>query len=250
MDEHSDIMKFDDELKTIMKLYQADPVSESCVDKEIEQLRLSIDKKREQKDYDFSVVNTFNIYDDPTTTDLVRLAQENNELAYAELFRKYYRVAYRLCMKISDSAKIDIDYMVSKILIQLFSRIPKLKNPEDFHALFHPRVISPRLSCLRSNWNFCRKYKITDTDSVKSEASQRMNFDVDMLRDALKKLNADDKDMILLRADGFSYKEISQILNVSPKYVASRLHRIRKNLIKSMDEEEWAKYVKDYDLDE
>lgn len=55
-----------------------------------------------------------------------------------------------------------------------------------------------------------------------------------MIESALKELSEDDRDILLLRAQNFSYKEIAEMLNIAADQLKVKYHRAKKKLIKLM----------------
>ena len=54
-----------------------------------------------------------------------------------------------------------------------------------------------------------------------------------LVNDIMKSLSNNEKDVLYLMVDGFSYKEIATILNLEPKSVDNTIQRI-KNKVKSI----------------
>lgn len=66
--------------------------------------------------------------------------------------------------------------------------------------------------------------------------NKREDERLEWLFEEIEKLNEIDRSLTLLMLDGFSYKEIAEIMGISESVVGVKIHRIKKYLIKKSEE--------------
>ena len=72
-----------------------------------------------------------------------------------------------------------------------------------------------------------KEFFLEYTDSEESENSKLKELQV-----ALSKLEPVEKDLLLLKANGFSYEQIADMLNIENNQLKVKHHRAKKKLIK------------------
>lgn len=176
--------------------------------------------------------------------EVVYLVKENDEEARKIMFNKYIPIVKKLASKYSMSAKwarVDFDDLVQEGLIALNDAIDKYD--ENSGALFYT------FACIcveRRILTFCRKmssnkhyYLNTSLGeefyyNIKDDKNLDYYFDEELLEKQFvyyKSLfNIGDSSIFELRYNGFSYKEISRLLDIPITTVDGRLYKIRKVL--------------------
>jgi RNA polymerase sigma factor (sigma-70 family) len=185
-----------------------------------------------------------------TELELLKRAQNNDQQAFKKIFVKYepvifyminqmipnYAIAEDLTMETFEKAFRDIKNFVPNY--KLLSWISKIgKN----HTLDYIRAqnIRPKLVeldyMLQDHWTpekeFIGKEEITIIEKIVDD------------------LNGSYKDIVKLRIEGCSYKEISEKLNVPAGTVQGYLHVGRKRILKKRDEIDNIKHIPDVEKD-
>lgn len=170
------------------------------------------------------------------TRELVTLAKNGNAEAFGELYEIYYKemFCYACCVTGSESLAQDA---VSDAVLSAFSQIGSLRNEQAFKGWLF-RIL--RISC-QNRYTAGEKAKslvyIDDGNSGLMElpAPERLEISVE-LRQALERLSPDEKEIVLLATlDGYKSHEISQILDIKPSTVRSKLKRALKKLRTELD---------------
>lgn len=141
---------------------------------------------------------------------------------FAELVTEYrqcfYRIAYSYVKSEQDALEI-----VSEATYKGFIHLEDLRKPEYFKTWMTRIVINSALELLRK-----RTYHSSFTDCIGPEAlSEPPDLDIQYdLYAALDSLGAEDKSYVILKYfEGYSFREIADILKTPESTVKSRLYR-------------------------
>jgi RNA polymerase sigma-70 factor (ECF subfamily) len=159
--------------------------------------------------------------------NLLRSFQNGNPHAFETLFHRYkdqtYDFAYRMLGNRESAGDI-----TQEVFIKLFN---SQRNPVRINNLKNYLFILTRNMCLN---RIRDTKKEIDPDSIveeKSIGSEITNLQLLKLKKAFTRLEPDLKEALILREyQGFSYKEISEILGISISAVKSLLFRARLKL--------------------
>ncbi|MGE8081461.1 RNA polymerase sigma factor [Peribacillus loiseleuriae] len=153
---------------------------------------------------------------------LVKKAQKGDDKAFLKLFQKYeediYRMAY-VYVKNKDDA-LDV---VQEVAYRSFKKIDTLKKPQYFKTWLIKITISCAIDCLRQNRKVVQ---------LKTEYEELIGSDVEdiplslSLHQLLDELNEDEKSIVILKFyEGYSFKEIAELLNIPLGTSKSILYR-------------------------
>ena len=141
---------------------------------------------------------------------------------YAELMvknrQKFYRIAYSFVK--NEQEALDI---VSEAAYRGLVHIRDLRKPDYFITWMTRIVINTALEMIRKNSRqvVLEDYMLEDDDVEKLE--QEIRFD---LYTALDALNAEDKSFIILKYfEGYSFRDISNIVGLPESTVKSKVYR-------------------------
>jgi len=194
------------------------------------------------------------VYKDLNDYEIVYLVSENNEEAREVLFDKYYPIIINLANKYKTQAKrygLDIDDLIQEGYFGLFSAINCYDPNKDtmFYTYVLLSIKSKMLNALRSASN---KKNASLNDSVslfrKIDPNKEAilfdfisdnktlypedfvsNREIEVLiKDFLFSLSISNAAIYELKYNGFSAKDISQLLGISLKYVFNSITRTNK----------------------
>ncbi|PAK35220.1 RNA polymerase sigma factor [Peribacillus simplex] len=164
---------------------------------------------------------------------LVKKAQKGDDKAFIKLFQQYeediYRMAYVYVKNESDALDV-----VQEVAYRSFKKIETLKNPEYFKTWLIKIAITCSIDLVRKNKNVVQ---------LKPEYDECISFeDEDIplsitLQELLDQLNEDEKSIIILKFyEGYSFKEIADLLNMPIGSAKSVLYRALGKLRKQFKE--------------
>lgn len=164
---------------------------------------------------------------------LVKKAQKGDDKAFIKLFQQYeeniYRMAYVYVKNESDALDV-----VQEVAYRSFKKIETLKNPEYFKTWLIKIAITCSIDLVRKNKNVVQ---------LKPEYDECISFeDEDIplsitLQELLDQLNEDEKSIVILKFyEGYSFKEIADLLNMPIGSAKSVLYRALGKLRKQFKE--------------
>ncbi|MED4692301.1 RNA polymerase sigma factor [Peribacillus frigoritolerans] len=164
---------------------------------------------------------------------LVKKAQKGDDKAFLKLFQQYeediYRMAYVYVKNESDALDV-----VQEVAYRSFKKMETLKNPEYFKTWLIKIAITCSIDLVRKNKNVVQ---------LKPEYDECISFeDEDIplsitLQELLDQLNEDEKSIVILKFyEGYSFKEIADLLNMPIGSAKSVLYRALGKLRKQFKE--------------
>ncbi|RWZ54663.1 sigma-70 family RNA polymerase sigma factor [Halobacillus fulvus] len=164
---------------------------------------------------------------------LVKKAQKGNDKSFLKLFQQLegdiYRMAYVYVKNKEDALDV-----VQEVAYQSFKKIDTLKNPEYFKTWVMKITINCATNVLRKNKNVVQlKPEYNDILGTEHE-------DIPLaisLQDLIEALDEDEKSIVLLRFyHNFTFKEISELLDIPLGTAKSVLYRALNKLRKQFEE--------------
>ena len=179
--------------------------------------------------------------------DLIEKAKAGDvksfEILIANYKKRAFNIAYRMLGNLEDANDV-----TQESFLKIYRSIDKFKGKSSFSTWLYSIVSNTCIDFIRRNR---KKTTISidtnyDEDGYEIEIADEKNTTESLfekkeiirsIHDAINRLNHDQKIVIILRdIQGFSYFEISKILNISEGTVKSRISRGRKNLKNILEE--------------
>lgn len=141
-----------------------------------------------------------------------------------------YKIVNSYCKEADDRQDL-----IQEIIVQLWLSFDKYKSQFKQSTWIYRIALNTSISFYRKSKT--RKEKtvalsaILET-AVKADNPLYENPDIVLLQGFIRELAAIDKALILLYLDGLSYKEIAEIIGITPTNVSTKIARIKKTLRK------------------
>lgn len=165
---------------------------------------------------------------------LVSRAKEGDMEAFELLVKKFQHSIYRLCRGMTGTHQ-SADDLSQETFIKAYFALSRFRDGTNFYSWIRKIAVNASLNYLKA-WK--REEPLGERKNLASDLPQdelQRNQIEEKFQEALKALPPDQKAVFVLRVfDNESYKNISQILNISEGTVMSRLNRARKKLKKAM----------------
>ena len=181
---------------------------------------------------------------------LVEESRKGNVEAFEELIKDYKKTAYNIALRIMRNVE-DAEDASQEALIKIFKNISSFNMESTFKVWMYRIIVN---TCI----DFKRRKNISTVsidetmdlgsgrevqreisdESYNPDALIERNYSTQLVNDAINALEDDFKTIIILRdIKGFTYDEVSQILNCNLGTVKSRLSRARKKLKEILEKE-------------
>ncbi len=176
--------------------------------------------------------------------ELIARAKNGDTNAFELLVRKYQRLIYILCHRLTGAHQA-ADDLSQETFVKAFLALPHFINGHDFYSWL-------RRIALNNCFNFLKKRKrerslaregnmsapnfLSSRQETPPETVQRIEMEK-KFRETFQKLPDDQKTVFALRTfENMGYLEIAQSLDIPVGTVMSRLNRARKKLKQGMAE--------------
>lgn len=165
-----------------------------------------------------------------------QIACEGDEKAFAELFRHFYDRLLHFCIQYVHSREA-AEEIVSDVFVKIWNRRTELEKVANLEVYLFVAVKNHSLNYLEQ-YSSLRISPINEetgmaelTNSVDPEKRMewkeilfRMDQEVSRLPDQCRRV------FKLIKEEGFKYKDVAEILNISPRTVETQLFRAMKRL--------------------
>ena len=153
------------------------------------------------------------------------------EVLYDSISLELYKYSYYIL-----GNEHDAEDVVSETFIEAIKGIKNLKHPETFKSWMF-KILSARIK--RKIATYVRDKKNVELDDVNPSFLSTEDFgNVEnvMLQKALSEISPDERSILLLSTvQGYTTKEVSEMLEMPQGTVSSKLHRTLKKLRKMME---------------
>lgn len=174
----------------------------------------------------------------------IQKLKNKEDSAFRELVNTYQNMVFRTCLGIVHDHD-DADDVAQEVFIEAFNSIQKFRSDSKISTWLYRIAINKSLNFVRSNKRSKNTIPLEPTQE-NTLADDDHNFDqphekllekqrkaiMDAAIDSLPKNQR--SAFILNKIEELSYKEISEVLNISVSSVESLLFRAKKNLQKKL----------------
>jgi RNA polymerase sigma-70 factor (ECF subfamily) len=169
---------------------------------------------------------------------LVRLAQDGSQEAFAELVAKYQSKVFSMAMSFIRNREA-ADDAAQEVFLKAYLALPRFHMKSEFGTWLYRIAVNHVKDVLRKRGR-AREVSLEDVRELpmpgenaveKAEAERETEARRSLVQRFVQALPEKYRDILTLRdIQGLPYEEIAQVLHLSPGTVDSRLHRARKML--------------------
>lgn len=160
------------------------------------------------------------------------------EEEFIELINRYQGILQKICNIYFYQHPYREDYY-QEILIRIWKAYPKFKEESTFSTWLYRVALNAAIDLVRKESIqpvykelSAKEYSIRDGHSEEGNTAERK----EQLYQAINQLSDIEKAIILLYLEGYEYKEISAVIGLSESNVGVKINRIKKQLIKQIND--------------
>ena len=164
-----------------------------------------------------------------------KISRNNDQQAFAELFRHFYDRLLHFCMqyvRVHEAA----EEIVSDVFVKIWNRRAELETVINLEVYLFVAVKNHSLNYLQQYSSFhiveiegnTAGKLINTVDPERELEWKEILFKMDQVVDSLPEQCR--KIFKLIKEEGFKYKEVAEILNISPRTVETQLYRAMRRL--------------------
>ena len=173
-----------------------------------------------------------------TDSHLLSRFREGDEASFTELFGRHYDMIYGVLYRLTGTRQQAED-LAQEVFIKLYKR--PLRHNDNIAGWLYRVAVNTGYNALRSENRRSRNEQSAgqsiESPSKTEEVAARRETQR-QVRAALAKIPPRSAKLLILRQMGFSYKEVAEIVGVSPGSVGTLLARAQKAFRAAYGEEE------------
>ena len=160
-----------------------------------------------------------------------------NIIEFTLVYNQHKAILFNFTLKMVGDRMVCED-IVQNVFIKFFENLEKIRNAEGIRSWLFTTARNEIFTFYRKKKIHIDQFGVADADeldledSIKVDHEYEMKETSEMILKSVNELPLEQKEVFLLKEyGGFSYKEISAIMNINEELVKSRLFKIRKKLI-------------------
>lgn len=164
--------------------------------------------------------------------------QKNDEQFYKMFLENKDRI-YRLCYG-SLSNKDDVDDLFQEVMINAWKNMHKFRGESKISTWLYRITVN---TAILFNKKYLKKisrasnYEFEKLDNITNGEKAKINDKIEKLHECISLLKKQDRIIVSLFLEGFSYDEIAGITGITTNYVGVKLSRIKNELAKCFTED-------------
>lgn len=130
----------------------------------------------------------------------------------------------------------DRDDLFQEIAIQVWRSIPSFRHDSAVTTWLYRVSLNTAIKwTTKEKKHHEGRQPIENTENLLCDLPNQMDERLAWIYEQISTLNEIDRSLMLLLLDGFSYKEISDIMGIGESHVGVKIHRIKKHLIGKLE---------------
>jgi RNA polymerase sigma-70 factor (ECF subfamily) len=174
------------------------------------------------------------------------LSISDHELRFRQWLTEHTGLLLKVVRSFADGPD-DADDLFQEILLQVWLSLPNFRDDSKPTTWLYRVAFNTALAWKRGEkkrWHKQCSLAISDVTppSVTSAEAERNDRIVEQLYTAIRALPPAKRALVVLYLDGFSYREIAEVVGISESNVGVSLNRIKKELAATVKEDENDRY--------
>ena len=156
----------------------------------------------------------------------------DKKLRFNELFENHYAKVFRLCKGYFNGSDALASDTAQEVFIKIWESLDSFRGESNISTWIYRISVNTCLLYLRKQST--KKEKLTTV--FPPIAAEQYTFEeedkLQIMYACIQKLEEKDKMITLMMLEGISYQEISDVVGITQETLRVKIHRIKKNLTK------------------
>lgn len=169
--------------------------------------------------------------------ELISRCLKRDEKALGEFYHRFSPKMYGVCLRFAKN-NMEADDMLQEGFIKVFSNLQTFRNEGSLEGWIRRTVVNTAINIYKKNVKFQKDIEIDKADLIQNENPGAVdNLGVEELLKLITALPTGYRMVFNLNVmEGYTHKEISELLNISENTSKSQLSRARQTLQKKIAE--------------
>lgn len=159
------------------------------------------------------------------------MKQQAQHPTFETLIREHERIVFKICYLYANN-QADRQDLYQEIVMQAWKGYPKYRGDAKFSTWLYQVAINTALTGIRLSKRSVIDYTDAVLPEISDAADHRDKEQLDLLTEAIARLNDIEKAIIMLYLDDKNYDEMEQIMGISNATLRVKMTRIKDKLKK------------------
>ncbi|MGK7395652.1 MAG: RNA polymerase sigma factor [Candidatus Cyclobacteriaceae bacterium M3_2C_046] len=155
--------------------------------------------------------------------------------SFKSIIDQHYPILYKIGKAYSEDS-FDFEDLYQEMLIQIWQSLKNFKAQSKLSTWIYKVALNTALTYKRRNYRkeqFVQEemYKDLAEYNVQGQEHSQEERQIEMLYQAIKELNKDERAIILLHLEGKKYEEMAEITGLKVSHIGVKLLRIKRKLL-------------------
>lgn len=176
--------------------------------------------------------------------ELIEECLQNNRKAQKQLYEKYSRKMFGVCLRYAKS-KEEAEDVLADAFVQIFMKLSSFKRDGSFEGWIRRIVVNTSITAYRSNLKFNLNDEISEVYDVSSNDESAVDLlNVQQIKNIIQ-LMPDGYRMIfnLYAIEGYTHREIADILGINEGTSKSQFSKARKWMQAKLEQYNFSQYL-------
>lgn len=169
--------------------------------------------------------------------ELIRRCLKNEARAQKDFYGRYAPKMYGVCMRFAKS-QMEADDFLQEGFIKVFTNLKSFRQEGSLEGWIRRTIVNTAINLLKKNSKYLKDIEIEKADLIpQNEAGPVENLGVNELLELIAQLPTGYRMVFNLNViEGYTHREISELLDISENTSKSQLSRARNTLQKKIAE--------------
>ncbi|MBL6447787.1 sigma-70 family RNA polymerase sigma factor [Fulvivirga sp. 29W222] len=154
--------------------------------------------------------------------------QQNN--IFEDWLARYKGMFFKV-VRVYAFTPADQDDLFQEIAVQIWRSVPSFREESSAGTWIYRIALNTAMKWIRKEQKHREGQPYEHLEHLLTTNESLVDDRLEWLYEEIAHMNEADRAITLLLLDGFSYKEMSDILGISENHIGVKIHRIKKHLI-------------------